>query len=261
MDLRITGKQALVLGASRGLGRAIATSLAAEGCNVILGSRDLDALSDLAKDLGKTYAVETTPVAIDMSDAEAVSDLAGRIEKEFNLDILVNNSGGPPASGPLGVADEVWRDAAQSLVFSVIRLTEAAVKGMRQRGWGRILTIASSGVEQPIEHLAISNTLRSSIVGFSKSLANEVAADGVTVNVILPGRIYTDRTREMNKARATRLGVSFDEALARSATLIPAGRLGRPEEFAAVATFLVSEASSYVTGHKMRVDGGLIRSV
>lgn len=261
MDLGIAGKRALVLGASRGLGRAVATSLAAEGCHVLVGARDGQKLAALARELSIAHGIDATPLTIDMADAEAVAALAGRIENELELDILINNTGGPPASGPLGVSEDVWQSAAQSLIFSVIRLTEAAVKGMRERRWGRILTIASSGVEQPIEHLAISNTLRPAIVGFSKSLATEVAAEGVTVNVLLPGRIYTDRTRTMNVARAERLGVSFDEALARSATQIPAGRLGRPEEFAAVATFLVSEAASYVTGHRMRVDGGLIRSI
>jgi len=261
MDLGISGRRALVLGASRGLGRAIAEALAAEGCNVVVGARDLDALSSLARELADTHGVEAEAVRVDMSDAASVEALAARVGNGLDLDILVNNSGGPPPSGALGVSDRVWRSSAQSLIFSVIRLTEAAVAGMRARGWGRILTIASSGVEMPIHNLAVSNTLRASIAGFSKSLANEVSRDGVTVNLILPGRIATDRTRTTTLARADRLGVSYEEALRQAAAEIPVGRHGRPEEFAAVAAFLVSERASYVTGHMMRVDGGLVRSV
>jgi 3-oxoacyl-[acyl-carrier protein] reductase len=261
MDLGISGRRALVLGASRGLGRAIAEALAAEGCNVVVGARDLDALSSLARELADAHGVETEAVRVDMSDAASVEALAARIGNGLDLDILVNNSGGPPPSGALGVSDEVWRSSAQSLIFSVIRLSEAAVAGMRARGWGRILTIASSGVEMPIHNLAVSNTLRASIAGFSKSLANEVSRDGVTVNLILPGRIATDRTRTTTQARADRLGISYEEALTQAAAEIPVGRHGQPQEFAAVAAFLVSERASYVTGHMMRVDGGLVRTV
>ncbi|NND48745.1 MAG: SDR family oxidoreductase [Rhizobiales bacterium] len=261
MDLGIRGKRALVLGASRGLGRAIAERLAEEGCNVIVGARDGEALKSLADELANAHGIEAGTISIDMSDADAVAALAVRIENELELDILVNNAGGPPPSGALGVDEDVWRTAAQSLIFSVIALTEAAVAGMRARGWGRILTIASSGVEMPIHNLAVSNTLRPAIAGFSKSLANEVARDGVTVNLILPGRIATDRTKTINAARAKRLGISEEESLAKSAAEIPVGRHGTPDEFAAVAAFLVSDQASYVNGHMMRVDGGLIRSV
>ena len=261
MDLGLRGRRALVLGASRGLGRAIAEALAAEGCNLIVAARDLAALEDLAGGLAGAHAIEAMAVRVDMGDRQSVEALAARIETEFALDILVNNSGGPPPSGALGVAEQTWRAAAQYLIFSVIRLTEAAAPGMRRRGWGRILTIASSGVEMPIHNLAVSNTLRASIAGYSKSLSNEVAGDGVTVNLILPGRIATDRTRTTTEARAKRLGISYEEAHERAAAEVPVGRHGRPDEFAAAAAFLVSDKASYVNGHMMRVDGGLIRGV
>lgn len=261
MDLGISGRRALILGASRGLGRAIAEALAGEGCHVVVGARDGDALRELAGSLGSEHGVEAEAVVVDMADPDSVEALATRIENGLELDILVNNSGGPPPSGPLGVAEDVWRQAAQYLVFSVIRLTEAAVTGMRERGWGRVLTIGSSGIEQPIDNLAVSNTMRPSIAGFSKSLANEIGRDGVTVNMILPGRIATDRTRTMTTARAERLGIPYEEALAQAGAQVPVGRHGRPDEFAAVAAFLVSERASYVNGHMMRVDGGLIRAI
>jgi 3-oxoacyl-[acyl-carrier protein] reductase len=261
MDLGINGKTALVLGASQGLGAGIAAALAAEGCNLIIGSRNEDALKTMAGDLSSRHDVEVTTYPIDLTDDRAVAALCDRIRNDFSLDILLNNAGGPPPSVSTGVSDGVWQSAIQGLMLSVIRVTEAAVAGMRQRKWGRILTVASSGVVQPIPNLAVSNTVRSAVVGFSKTLSSEVAADGVTVNLIVPGKIATARSLVIDGAAAERMGISMEEVKEKNSAAIPAGRYGAVEEFANVAAFLLSDKASYVTGQKMRVDGGMIISV
>ncbi len=261
MDLGIKGKTALVLGASQGLGAGIAAALAAEGCNLIIGSRNETALGTMADDLRSRDGVEVATYAIDLTDSGAVAGLCERIRNEYSVDILLNNAGGPPPSISTGVSDEVWRNAIQGLMLSVIRVTEATVVGMRQRKWGRILTVASSGVVQPIPNLAVSNTVRSAIVGFSKTLSREVAADGVTVNLIIPGKIATARSLVIDGAAAERLGLSMEQVKEKNRAAIPAGRYGEVEEFANVAAFLLSDKASYVTGQMMRVDGGSIMSV
>jgi 3-oxoacyl-[acyl-carrier protein] reductase len=260
VDLGIRGKKALVLGASQGMGAAIARAMAAEGCDLVIGARTENALAELAAELKSAHGVAAETYGIDLSDAAAVEILCAAIENEIKPDILLNNTGGPPPSGAIGVATDVWSRAFQSLFLSTVRITEAAVAGMRAKGWGRVLTIASSGVHQPIPNLAVSNSLRPSVVGFSKSLANEIAGDGVTVNVILPGRIETNRMIEIDNANAERQGLTVPELQAASLANIPAGRFGTAQEFAAVAAFLMSAPASYVTGSTIRVDGGAIKS-
>jgi len=261
MDLGIKGRTALVFGASQGLGQGIARALAAEGCNLVVAARRADLLEALAADLRAAHGVEVRTHPIDMTDRAAVEALCVRIRDDYKPDILVNNSGGPPPTASTGVELGVWEAAFQSLFFSLIRVSEAAVEGMRLRGWGRILAITSSGVVQPIPNMAMSNTVRSSVVAFCKTLAAEVAKDGVTVNVIVPGRISTVRVGLLDQAAAQRQGKTVEEVRAASQALIPAGRYGRVEEFANVAAFLVSDAASYVTGSMVRCDGGLIRAV
>ncbi len=261
MDLGIRGKKALVLGASQGMGAAIAWALAGEGCDLVIGARSEEALAELAAKLASDHGVAVETHGIDLSDAAAVEKLCVAIENEIKPDILLNNTGGPPPSGAIGVATDVWQRAFQSLFLSTVRITEAAVAGMRAKGWGRVLTIASSGVQQPIPNLAVSNSVRPSVIGFSKSLANEVAGDGVTVNVILPGRIETNRMIQIDQLNAERQGKSVPELQAASLCNIPAGRFGTAEEFAAVAAFLMSAPASYVTGSTIRVDGGAIKGI
>lgn len=177
------------------------------------------------------------------------------------VDVLVNNTGGPPAGTPSTVSPQDMATYFYSMVQPVLALTLDLIGPMRARGWGRVLTIASSGVVQPIPHLPMSNALRSTLVGFMKSLASEIAADGVTVNMILPGRVSTGRTQSLDLALAQKTGKPVDDIARASTSTIPAGRYGTPEEFAAVAAFLVSAPASYVTGSMVRVDGGAIRSV
>lgn len=261
MDLGLKGKTALVLGASQGLGAAIARALAAEGANVVLAARSADKLNDLAQQISSDFGVSATPIAADLSDATATAVLAAQVRDEIKPDILIANAGGPPASPSTGVAPEVWQNSAQTLLFSIIQITEAAVEGMRARGWGRVLAIGSSGVVQPIPNLAVSNTIRGAVAGFCKTLAGEVAGDGVTVNMILPGKIDTGRVEILDGGRAKREDKSLEQVRAENAAAIPAKRYGQPEEFAAVATFLCSDPAAYVTGQMTRVDGGMIRSI
>ena len=257
MDLELKNRRALVTGASRGLGRAIASALAAEGAEVVAVARNLERLNELA---AATPAGRGTIVAhaCDLADASAIGGLGAALER---VDILVLNTGGPPPGSAAGTADAVWIQQFEAMFLSAIRLTRLALPGMRQRGFGRILAVVSSGVIQPIPNLGISNALRSALVGWAKTLAGEVAGDGVTVNCIAPGRIATDRVAELDQGRAKREGIDIDQVERESRAAIPAGRYGDAAEFASVAAFLASPRASYMTGGIIRVDGGMIRSV
>ena len=263
MELGILGKRALVLGASQGLGRAIAEGLAAEGAELALMSRRATVLEEVRDSLRAAGRQQKIIIAAaDLTDEQSVDTaVAGVLAELGGIDILVIVSGGPPPGTALTPEADSWRKQFESLVLSPMALAKAVLPGMRERRWGRILTVASSGVVQPIRTLAMSNTLRSGFVGWSKTLAGEVAADGVTVNVLLPGRVATARVAQLDQAAAAASNASVEDVAKRSAATIPVGRYGRPEEFAAVAVFLASEQASYVTGATIRVDGGLIPSV
>lgn len=261
MELGLKSKRALVMGASRGLGRGIAASLAAEGCDLILAARNAERLAQDAAALGKAHGIAATAVGVDLSQADSVQSLIDTVKTLGGVDILIANAGGPPPTGALGVDPEVWRKHFESMVLGMIRVIGAVVPQMREKHWGRIVTIASSGVIQPIPTLAISNTLRAGLVAYSKTLATEIAADGVTANVVLPGRIATERVAELDQAAAQRAGISVDEASAKSAATIPMKRYGKVKEFAAAVTFLASEPAAYMTGGVIRIDGGLIQSI
>ncbi|GGK50378.1 SDR family oxidoreductase [Salinarimonas ramus] len=259
MDLGLTGKRALVLSSSRGLGQACARALAAEGAEVFMTARSADKLEETKRAI---EAAGGTAHAFGADLTSQADEIYAAAERAMGgVDILVANTGGPPAKMAADVPDADWTPYFESMVKPVFRLAGLCLPGMRQRGFGRILTIASSGVIQPIPNLAMSNTLRSALVGWSKTLASEVAKDGVTVNVVLPGRIRTDRTGELDAANAKRLGKSVEEVEAAATAAIPAGRYGNVEEFADVVAFLASTRASYVTGSLMRIDGGAIRSV
>ncbi|HXW75696.1 MAG TPA: SDR family oxidoreductase [Steroidobacteraceae bacterium] len=253
----IDDHRALVTGASRGLGRAIALALAAEGVRVVAVARNRERLNELAASHPPGRGSIDARVC-DLSDAAAIESLADLLGQ---VDILVVNTGGPPPGPIADVADATWRSQFEAMFLSAVRLTRLALPGMRTRRFGRIMAVVSSGVVQPIAQLGISNTLRLAVVGWAKTLAAEVASEGITVNCIAPGRIATDRVAELDRARAAREGIAIEEVQGHSRATIPVGRYGEPGEFAAVVTFLASARSSYMTGSVIRVDGGMIRSL
>jgi len=261
MDLGLTGKTALVLGASSGLGRAIALGLAREGANVAVAARNEAALAALAGEI-EALGVRALPVRWDLADLTVIDGNIAAVEASVGpVDILINNTGGPPPTTASGQSPDLWTAQFQAMVASVIATTDRVLPGMIARRWGRIITSTSSGVIAPIANLALSNALRLSLVGWSKTLAREVARDGVTCNVVVPGRIATDRTRFLDGKRAEREGRSIDQVEAASLGAIPAGRYGDPGEYADVVAFLASTRASYVTGSTVRVDGGQIASI
>jgi 3-oxoacyl-[acyl-carrier protein] reductase len=263
MDLGLNGKRAFVLASAGGLGGGVAEALAAEGARVSLFDFDGDKLKAHAKKIENTYGVEVAFFVGDIGDLDQLEAARAETESRFGgIDILVNNTPGPPP-GPLSsVADaDTWRRQFERLVVSVIEVTGNVLPGMKSRKWGRILTLASSSVIQPIPHLAISNVLRSSLVGWSKTLAGELAKDGITVNMVLPGRIHTDRVDQIDQSHADKAGKTIEDIRQESYKGLPMGRYGTIAEFAAVAAFLASEQASYVSGGMVRVDGGMIRSI
>lgn len=262
MDFGLKGKTALVLGGGRGLGYGVARALAAEGVSLALLSREQAVLDRAAQELQAGCGVEAFGVAGDLHDWPSIERAIATAEQRLGrIDILLNNTGGPPPSGVVGVRPELWLEQFQAMVLSVFRITECLLPGMRARQWGRVLTIASSTVVEPVPTLGVSNTLRSAIVGWSKTLAGEVAGDGVTVNLLLPGRIATDRIAQLDGAAAQRENLGADAVARRNAAAIPVGRYGTVEEFGAAAAFLASRQAAYITGSMLRIDGGLLRSV
>ena len=262
MDLGISGKRALVLASSRGLGLGIAKALADEGAHVLLCGRSADKLKANAEAINAAGRGKADWVEADLSDGNFVDTMLAAVHHKLGgIDILVNNTGGPTPGTAEEMTAEKLYNFFQSMVVRVITLTNALLPLMQTQGFGRILTVASSGVFEPIPNLALSNTLRAALVGWNKTLATEVASYGVTANMILPGRIHTDRTDEIDGANATKEGKTVDELRAGLLKSVPAGRLGKVEEFAAAAAFLCSVPASYVTGTMMRVDGGAAKSI
>src|SRR5215203_487004 len=262
MDLGLRDKVALVAAGSRGLGRAVAEELAAEGTSLVLCARDARVLAEVAAAIAdKTGAhVLAVPADVSVSDDTKRVVEAG-IDRFGHIDILVTNAGGPPAGRFDQLTSEQWEEAARLTLFSAIELARQVLPGMKARHWGRILNITSIAVKQPVDNLMLSNSLRAGLTGFARTLANEVAADGITVNNILPGYTRTERLDELATMMADKQGISADEFRGKWEKEIPMGRLGEPHEFAAVAAFLVSERASYVTGTSVQVDGGWIKSL
>ena len=262
MDLGLKGKVALVAAASRGLGRAVAEELAAEGVKLVLCSRKADAISQTASEIAQASGVEVLAQAADVSKPEDVATLVqAGIERFGRIDILVTNAGGPPAGPFESFSHEQWEAATRLTLFSAIELARNVLPGMKERRWGRILNITSIAVKQPVENLMLSNSLRAAVTGFARTLANEVASFGITVNNIMPGYTRTERVEELSRMMAEKEGISPAEFVARWEREIPMRRLGEPREFAALAAFLVSARASYITGTSIPVDGGWIRAL
>lgn len=256
MDTGLQGRTALVPGSSAGIGLAVARALAAEGADVVLAGRRGDIVRAEAAKLGSAEGVE-----VDLTAAGGPETLVTRAQERFGpVDVLILNGGGPAPGEAAGSSVDQLAQAVHQLLLQHQRLVAAVLPGMRERGWGRIVAVGSSGVQQPIERLALSNVGRAALAAYLKSLAGEVAADGVTVNMVLPGRIDTDRVASLDRFAAERAGSTPEQVRAGSEANIPAGRYGTPEEFAAVVTFLASAGASYVTGEQVRCDGGMVRA-
>lgn len=258
MNLGLAGKVALVCGASRGIGRAIAEELAAEGASLALCSRDAEKLESTAAAIGP----EVLAIQADLGvPGEPTRVVEAALERFGRVDVLVANTGGPPAGTHDTISLEDWDRATALLLRSTVELSTAVLPGMKERGWGRILAVTSVAVKQPVDNLILSNSLRAAVTGFVATLAREVATDGITVNTVLPGYTATERVTELNKANAEREGVDPAEIQARLEASIPMGRLAEPEEFAALAVFLASERAGYITGSSIAVDGGWLRGL
>lgn len=261
MELGLKEKTALVLGGGGGLGRAISIAFAREGAKVAFADIEPAAIAGTEAALAQ-FDVKRMGLVWDLADLSQIDGHVSKIESGLGpVDILVNITGGPPPTPAVGQDPALWLKQFQAMVLSVIAITDRVLPGMRARGWGRIITSTSSGVIAPIPNLGVSNALRLSLVGWSKTLAREIGTDGVTANVVVPGRIATDRIKFLDEAKAKREGRSVDEVSAESTGSIPLGRYGKPEEYADVVTFLASARAAYVTGSVVRVDGGLIASV
>ena len=262
MDLGLKGKVAFVAAASQGLGRAIAEELAAEGASLILNSRRSEKLSSVCSEISTKTNAEVISAPGDLTESsELQAAVKVGLDHFGKIDILVTNIGGPPVGTFEALGRDAWTDACQGLLMSVVDLTRLVLPGMKERRWGRILNITSISVKQPVENLILSNSLRAAVTGFAKSLSNEVAPCGITVNNILPGYTLTERVEQLARQVSEKEGITEKRAKDRWESQIPMKRLGRPDEFAAMAAFLVSERASYITGTSIPVDGGWIRSL
>jgi len=262
MDLGLQDKVALVAASSQGLGFAVASELAQEGASLIICSRNKDSIEGACQRIINETGVDVAAFTADVSVTDDIDRLVNAgVDRFGKIDIVVTNSGGPPAGPFESTTRESWSAAVDVLLHSVIHTTRLVLPGMKERGWGRILNITSIASKQPVDNLILSNSIRAGLTGFAKTLANEVASYGITVNNILPGYTLTERLDELISFLSEKEGLSADEVRGRWEAEIPMRRLGEPKEFAALAAFLVSERASYITGSSIAVDGGWIKSL
>lgn len=257
MDFGIQDKVAIVAAASQGLGKASAQALAREGVKVAILSRRQQELDRVAGEIGAVLGV-----ACDLSDGAAITAAVERVKNTLGpVSILVNNCGGPPAGTFDTLTEEQWAHAFQQVFLSALRLTRAVLPMMREARWGRILNIVSTSVQQPIPGLMISNAFRPALAGWAKTLAAEVAGDGILVNCVAPGRILTARAEGMDQAAAAKEGKTVEQIRAERSVTVPLRRYGTPEEFGQMVAFLASERATYITGSLIRVDGGAVSGI
>ena len=262
MDLGLTGRVAIVADASKGLGRAVAEELIREGAHVAICARTASTLAETAAHIQKTTGCEVFHQALDVTDSAAVAAFVAAVETRFGrIDICVTNSGGPPSNVFKNTKPEDWRAALDQLLMSTIFFARETLPRMQKNKWGRLITITSSAVKQPVDGLLLSNSVRAAVTGLARTLANEYAADGITVNNVCPGYTRTARLDTLASSISARTGVKPEEVFANWEREIPLGRVGRPEEFAAAVAFLASERASYINGVSLAVDGGLVRSL
>lgn len=263
MDLGLQGKTVIVTASSKGLGKATAHQFAAEGANVIISSRSEEELQQTVKDIqSETGHDHISYVVADMTKAEDITNLVNKtVERHGAVDVLVNNTGGPPAGTFDDVDDDDWQFAFELNLLSFIRTTRAVLPYMRKGDGGRIINLASSSIQQPIDNLILSNTFRTGILGLSKSLSQELAGDNILVNTVGPGRIATDRVASLDQITADKLNKDYDDLRQETEQKIPIGRYGQPDEFAKIITFLGSQANTYLTGQSFVVDGGMVKAI
>jgi len=262
MNLGLTNKIAMVAGASRGLGFAVARGLAREGVKVSMSSRNAEAVAGAAEKIRAETGAEVLATAADVCSADALTAWhKATIERFGGLDLLFTNSGGPPAGPVMPFDDAAWQKTFEMLLLSAVRMVRLAVPSMVERGGGAILLPTSSAVKEPIGNLALSTVMRTSVAALSKILSQELAGQQIRVNHLIPGRIHTDRVKEIDDLNAKKAGISVAELQKKTVATIPQGRYGEPDEFAAAAVFLLSDAASYITGATLQVDGGLLRGI
>ncbi|MER2254024.1 MAG: SDR family oxidoreductase [Priestia megaterium] len=261
MDVELKGKTALVFAGSQGLGKAIAARLAEEGANVMIASRSEEKLAQVAEEISYLGSGQVLHKTADVTKTEDIQDVIQYTVDTFGtIDILINNTGGPKAGNFLSLTDDDWKHAFELNLLSYIRIIREVVPVMKKSG-GRIVNIASSSIKEPIAGLILSNTFRTGIVGLTKTLASELAEDGILINTVAPGRIATDRVKELDTIRAEKLGVDVSEIEEEMRNQIPLKRYGQPEEFAKAVAFFVSGANSYMTGQSFLIDGGMVKSI
>jgi 3-oxoacyl-[acyl-carrier protein] reductase len=262
METGLKGKSVIVAASSQGMGRATAEAFAAEGAKVAMCARNQQALEAAADEIRARRKAQVLAAPLDVTDGAAVEAFVQRVAQEFgSVDVCVTNAGGPPSKNFLSATPEDWRKAVDLNFLSVVHFARAVVPLMQKKRWGRLITLTSVSVKQPIADLVLSNAVRASVVGLVKSLANEFGKDGITVNNVAPGYVTTDRLKELAAVRAKALGIQPEDMYKRWAADVPLGRLGRPEEVANTIVWLASELASYITGQTVLVDGGIYKGV